>query len=435
MIKIKPFPALIYNRKKIRQIRKLICPPYDIINPTEARFYRRLSRYNMIHLTLPERDVAQNRYRKASCVFRDWLKKDILLQDKEPAVYFLQEEFKIGRMKNSPRAKDTTYRRLGFIACLNLSSSSSIYGHEHTRIEPKEDRFKLLVKMQANLEPIFVLFPDAQGFLGDVFKKHVAPYKPLICFRDQWKNMNTLWGLRNPSVLKKLNAWMTRKILFIADGHHRYEVSLSYQDLMQREFTRRPSSANLRATGENGFNYIMVYFCPIESPGLVIRPVHRLVRGVEPSDLNKFEKFFRIRKATRRELFCLLESSTPNPGTIGAYLNGKFYIFILKSRHILNKIDKEYRALDIALLNHLVFKRLLKIRPDDQGRIIFGANSQELIRQADRDKKSLVFFMKPVRINDIISTAKAGKKMPAKTTYFYPKIPSGLVVYKFNSTI
>ena len=319
MIEIRPFPAIIYNYDKVGSPHKVICPPYDIISSIKEKSYRRLSRYNMIHLTLPCEALDENRYQKAAQSFRKWLGKGVFLRDKEPAIYFYEQEFKIGQIKDFPggrrtrftphlfsssngfvRDKGAGFRRLGFIACLNLHNSSSIYGHEHTRIEPKEDRFKLLVKAQANLEPIFMLFSDPRGFLQDVFKKYVLPNKPLICFQDQEKNMNTLWRLTKPDILKKMKTKMANKILFIADGHHRYEVSLNYQDMMRKRLKRR----------DEDFNYIMVYFCPIQSKGLLVK----------------------------------------------------------------SSID----------------------------------------------------------LKEILRMAKLGKKFPAKTTYFYPKVPSGLVIYKFR---
>ena len=424
MVEIKPFPAIIYNHTKVHQLSKVICPPYDIISDIEARFYRRLSSYNMIHLTLPKQTSGQDRYQKAASYFNNWLERKILRQEKQPAIYFYQQEFKIGQINSFPIGKGSRLKRLGFIACLDLHSSPSIYGHEHTRIEPKEDRFKLLVKVRANLEPIFVLFSDAQRFIEGIFEKYVLPDKPLIYFRDQEKNINTLWRLDNPLILKKIKAAMANKILFIADGHHRYEVSLNYQDMMYKT----PTST----LGGEDFNYIMAYFCPIQSTGLVIRPVHRLVKGVENCPIEKFEQFFHIHKTTRSQLFNLMHSRASKQRIIGIYANRHFYIAILKNKQTLNRIDKHRRCLDISLLNQLVLSKLLKIEPDNRERIIFSASAQDLIRQADIDRTSLVFFLKSVDIADIVELAKKGKKMPAKTTYFYPKVPSGLVMYKFE---
>ena len=425
MVEIKPFPAIIYNFAKIHKPEKVICPPYDIISPLEAKLYRHLSSYNMIRLTLPKKNSRQSQYRNSASCFHKWLKTRILLQDKEPAIYFYQQEFKIDKMNNFSSTKDGRFKRLGFIASLSLYSSSSIFGHEHTYIEPKEDRFKLLVEVQANLEPIFVLFSDPRGFFQNLFNKYILTSKPAIRFRDRENNMNTLWRLTESSILKRIITRMENKILFIADGHHRYEVSLNYRDLIRRRL-----KSNFPVTGD--YNYIMVYLCPVESSGLVIRPVHRLVRGIDQFCLDKFTPLFHIQKTNQKSLFNLLRTQTAKRRKLGVYVNKNYYIFTLKNYKILDRIDKDYRSVDVYLLNHLILKRILKVNPDDKDRVIFSAKAGELIRQADSDKTSLVFLLRPAGVADIIYLAKAGKKMPAKTTYFYPKVPSGLVIYKFR---
>ena len=418
MTEVKPLRAIIYNYRKISQLDKVICPPYDIISPLQAKAYRRLSAYNMVHLTLPEAAQGRSRYQEASRLFHKWLKKGILLQDDEPAIYFCQQVYRVNKKE---------YSRLGFIGRLNLNSNSSIYGHEHTRVEPKEDRFKLLVKVGANLEPIFVLFSDPHWLTQSIFKKCVQPNKPFIRFKDQQKYTNVLWKLNSPDVLKKIERMMANKILFIADGHHRYEVSLSYRDMMRRKFGR----ACLKS---KDFNSILAYFCPLQSSGLMIRPVHRLVKGITCIPMDKLKKFFYVRRSSREKIFDLLRSAPTKQRVIGMYGNKIFYIFTLKKHRYLTKIDKGYRRLDICLLNHLVLKEILGVDPEDKRRVVFSANAQDLIRQADMDNSSLVFFLKPVKISDVIYLARSGKKLPAKTTYFYPKVPSGLVIYKFAET-
>jgi uncharacterized protein (DUF1015 family) len=225
-----------------------------------------MSGYNMINLTLPNKARGQNQYQRAARRFHKWLKNGVLIQDEKPAIYFYQQEFKLDEEKNSRRGKGAWVRRLGFIACLGLHSHSSIYGHERTRIELKEDRFRLLVKVQANLEPIFLLYSDPQGFLESIFKEYASSSKPLVCFRGQEKNINTLWRLTEPAILKSIKRKMANKSLFIADGHHRYEVSLKYQNLMRKKLSRQ-----FRA--DEDFNYIMAYFCPLQSKGLLVNSV------------------------------------------------------------------------------------------------------------------------------------------------------------------
>ncbi|MGD9014485.1 MAG: DUF1015 domain-containing protein [Candidatus Omnitrophota bacterium] len=429
MIEIRPFPAIIYNYKhKLCKPNKVICPPYDVISPAQARSYRRLSPFNMIHLTLPKKAKGRNEYKVAVRRFHDYLRKQVFFQDRQPAIYLYRQDFKTNQAKGDHQTKEIKFRRLGFIACLGLAGSSSIFGHEHTRIEPKEDRFKLLLNVQANLEPIFVLFTDPGGSIQQLLNRYVRANKPLIRFLDQEQNNNTFWRLVNPDILSQIKRRMGNKIIFIADGHHRYEVSLNYQELMLEKLKQ----AHMAVSDKEGWNYIMAYFCPMQSPGLVIKPVHRLLKGIHSLPMDKFRKLFYIRKTTRKELTRLMQSKTSQQRMLGVYFKRNFYIFILKNKQILGKIDKDYRSLDISLLNRLVLRQIFRVEPEDRKRVIFGANARDLISQADKHKTSVVFFLKSVKIDDIVRLAQAGKKMPAKTTYFYPKIPSGLAIHKFS---
>ncbi len=212
MVKIKPFAALTYNYKhKGCQPQEVVCPPYDIITSNEAGFYRHLSPHNMIHFTLPVETKGRNRYQAAASGFNNCLDKGILRRDEQPAMYIYQQEFRVGPENNFSGNKHGEFRRLGFIACLNLNSSSSIHGHEHTHIEPKEDRFKLLAEVKANLEPVFMLFSDPQGSIDGIIKRYIQGKKPFIRFRGRDKSVNSLWRLDQPDILGTIKKKMSSK--------------------------------------------------------------------------------------------------------------------------------------------------------------------------------------------------------------------------------
>ncbi|MBU0549822.1 MAG: DUF1015 domain-containing protein [Candidatus Omnitrophica bacterium] len=420
MVEIKPFKAVSYNyKRKSCNPHKVVCPPYDVINSSQARAFRRSSSFNIIHLTKPRDESGKTSYYQARRHFHDWLKKGILIKDREPALYFYEQEYSINKRK---------FKRAGFIACLNLKSSPSIYGHEHTHIGPKEDRFKLLEKVRANLEPIFMLFPDKEDYFEKLFKSYAFRNKPLVSFQDSQGVAHRLWKINSSGIINKVASKMRKNVLFIADGHHRYEVSLNFRDFELKKQLRRPNN-------KLGSNYIMAYFCPSESKGLSIMPIHRLIKKVRKFPKEKIRKFFQFREINKKKLFSLLQAGHVNKREVGLYKDRKFYILTLRSRKFLSRIDKHYRFLDVSMLNNLILKQSLAIDAKRSNRIEFSADIDELIMQADREPGSLVFFLKPVKISDIIYLAKAGRKMPPKTTYFYPKVPSGLVIYKFNEDI
>ncbi len=423
MTEIKPFSATVYNTKT-QTPSKVICPPYDVLTPSQKKSYQRLSPYNLIHLTLPVAGSGKNQYQKSGAIFRSWLKKKVLVQDEQPAIYFYQQEFQTTGANGSSGSGSNKTKRLGFIACLSLRGSSSIYGHEHTRSGPKQDRAKLLAQVKANLEPIFMLFSDPAQSIEKTFNTHIARSKPLFSFRDKQRGINSVWKLSDPAMLKKIQRSMAKKFLFIADGHHRYEVALNYQRSMSKKLKQR-------FNGKENFNYRMAYFCPVQSTGLVIDPIHRLVNGVDELPLDELRGFFEIQKTSKKKLFAALRSKASKRRLIGMYRNKSFYALSLKNKNVLNGIDKDYRCLDVCLLNHVVLSKLLNINPKDKQRVDFSADVPDLIQRADKHKSSLVFFLKSVKIKHILDLARMGKKMPPKTTYFYPKVPSGMTIYEF----
>ena len=251
---IAPLRAIRYNQDKIADLSQVVSPPYDIISKEELAYYSHLSPYNIVHLTIPRSQKKDNHvYSKAAKRFRDWLKNKILIQEEIPVIYFYEQRFIIAKKE---------YNRLGFIANLNLRNKA-IFGHEHTRIEPVEDRFRLQERLKANLEPIFVLFSDPGNCLGKIFKRIIASSNPVSIVTDRQKIENYLWRVSSPSLIKQVVNLMNKKDFFIADGHHRYEVALAYRHKML-ETLKTPAKVN------RAFNYILAYFCPVKSKGLLV---------------------------------------------------------------------------------------------------------------------------------------------------------------------
>ncbi|MBL7081548.1 MAG: DUF1015 domain-containing protein [Candidatus Omnitrophica bacterium] len=262
MSTIAPFRAIRYNKAKIPDLFKVVSPPYDIISPEQLSLYSNLSPYNIVHLTLPGSKKDKHAYSQAAATFRNWLKKKILIQEEKPAIYFYEQRFMMDNQQ---------YKRLGFIANLNLTNKS-IFSHEHTRIEPKEDRLKLQTELHANLEPIFVLFSDPQACLQRIFKKTIAQTRVFTAVTDAQKTENYLWKVTSPFIIKEVLALIEKKHFLIADGHHRYEVALRYRQQMLKKRTEPLDSARdkLCRSANEPFNYVLAYFCPLQSKGLLV---------------------------------------------------------------------------------------------------------------------------------------------------------------------
>ncbi|MCM8781356.1 MAG: DUF1015 domain-containing protein [Candidatus Omnitrophica bacterium] len=422
MAKIKPFSALFYNQEKIKDISKVVCPPYDVIDTAQQEFYHTLSPYNIIHLILGKDIAGQDKYTRAKERLRTWINEKILVTDTSECVYFYLQEYKI---------KGERKTRLGFISLLSLDDKNSIFSHEHTRIEPKEDRLRLLEAVQANLSPIFVLFQDKNRIILRIYEQYIEQKTPLIELTDQENILHKLWRIDEPYLLDLIQRSMRDRNIFIADGHHRYEVAVTYRNYLREK-------QKVCVDEEKDYDYIMAYFTNIESRGLVIIPVHRLIKNVELDDrsfMDRIKDYFEPEeiKDKHRFFFCLEKAGLTQP-TLGLYKEAHYFILRLKSLTILDKIIKDkprqYRRLDVSILNYIILKEVLNIEPEDKERVKFDVDAEKLIMQAD--KNSMVFLLNPVKIEEIIEIASAGYRLPPKSTYFYPKVLSGLLINKLN---
>lgn len=425
MAKIEPFRAVIYNPGEIRSLSSVVCPPYDVISSEQQQYYHDLHPYNFIHILLSQDIPGEDKYRRAAQIFKDWQKDKILIPDRNPAIYFYSQQYTLKGEKRT---------RLGFIARLYLEDkASTIYTHEHTRLEPKEDRLRLLKAVKANLSPIFVIFPDKKRLIRQIYQKYIQEKRPFVDMVNDDKVSHKLWRLDYQPLLNKLQADMQNENIFIADGHHRYEVARAYRDEMQKKLaTPLP---------EAGFNYTLAYFTNTDSTGLTILPVHRLVKLALRPDIGRFilslKDFFDVEEVKDKiRFFFLMEKGGRGEHVLGMYHGRKYRLLRLKNIKILDRVinDKplESRSLDVSILNYIVLKKILGVDLEDKDTLIFSPYANELIEKADNDESRIVFFLNPVKVQQMISLALTGQNMPAKSTYFYPKVLSGLVINKLE---
>ncbi|MFA5092941.1 MAG: DUF1015 domain-containing protein [Candidatus Omnitrophota bacterium] len=427
MTKTRAFKAVVYNQEKIQKLEQVVCPPYDVISPTAQTILHERSVYNFLHILLAKDTSSEDRYRNAGLLFRQWIKDSILIQDEQPAVYFYSQQYVIRGEKKT---------RLGFISLLRLGDdkSSPVFGHENTHTAAKQDRFKLIKQVKANLSPIFIVFLDKKRIIQRIFQKDIPTQKDFINVTDDEKTVHKLWRITDPSLLKLIETSMNSENMFIADGHHRYEVACAYRDLMRDKLKEE-------FTGEEDFNFCLAYFTNTDPRGLSILPIHRLIKLTAQLDLADFimraKEYFDvdpIKDKTR--FFFLLEKAGCTEHLIGVYKDKKYFLLRLKNVKILDKLiadkPKEYRSLDVAILNHLVLKNLLNFDLDNLPEIIYNPESAEFLETVDNDPLKIAFFLNPVKIEQIINVALSGNKMPPKSTYFYPKVLSGLVINKFE---
>jgi len=426
MTKIKPFKAIVYNQGKIDNLTEIVCPPYDIISPAQQEYYHKRSRYNLIHILLGKDIPGDDKYRRASNYFKDWLKDKIFIQDEKAGIYFYSQQYNF---------RGETKTRLGFIALLGLAEGKqTIFGHERTRLEPKEDRLKLLKSVKANLSPIFVIFQDKKRVVQTTYQQFILQREPIIEIVDGEKVTHRLWRLDQEELLEKIQTGLKDANIFIADGHHRYEVASNFRDEMKKKLGQ--------ITGEEDFNYLMAYFTNIESNGLTILPIHRLVKldaNFESGDFRlRLKKYFDIEEIKdKTRLFFLMQKAGMSEHVFGIYKDKRYWFLRLKNVKIIDKVINErlpaYRSLDVSILNYLVLKDILGIALEDKEKILFSVQVDELIESVDNDSSYIAFFLNPVKMKQVMWIALSGDKMPAKSTYFYPKPISGLTINKIEA--
>lgn len=422
MSNIKAFRAVHYNPEKIKDFRKVVCPPYDVISDEEHTQLNELSPYNFTHILLgrdlPGDDRDTNRYTRSKKVFTEWLQNGILIQDGKPAIYFYRQEYKSQGQK---------YNRLGFISLMELQDGeeSRVKPHENTHSHAVEDRFKLWTTLNSNLSCIFVCYSDQQKKIEKIFTRHAQNQKPLVDVTDKDGVTHRMWRMDDQALISEINDSMAGQHLFIADGHHRYKVA---QEIRKAKL----ESLGRKATGEEPFNYVMTYFTNIDSRDLQILPMHRIVRRF-PADLALLEEYFRIdRIAGKSDLLIPLARAGKNEHAFGLYTREGVKLLRLKNKLLVEQRipegSSEYKHLDATILKYFVFDKLA-IKSED---IVYTKDFDEVIGMVDAGQADAGFIMNPVRISQLQAIALKGERMPPKTTYFYPKVLSGLTVYKMD---
>ena len=348
--KIKPFSAITYNQGKIKNIAKVVCPPYDVISPQQQKAYRKSSPYNFIHILLSKDSPGQDKYKAAAVLFNQWQKENILVKDRQPAIYFYRQDYKIGSRKNT---------RYGFIALIRLGEGKEkVHPHEHTRLAAKEDRLNLLREVRANLSPIFIIFPDKEKIISKIKDKYLPKIKPFIDIVDKEKVNQKIWRIDNEEVVSLIEKSMQKEDFFIADGHHRYEVACIFRRQMREKL-------GLENTPDQ-FSYLLAYFTNIDPKNLTVMPIHRIIKLKKPLDIAVFLKRlalnFKISEVkSQKIIFSLLAKARKEEHLLGMYRSKKFWLISLKDDKILDNIipDKpeEFRRLDVCILNYLVLQQ------------------------------------------------------------------------------
>ncbi|MBC8550007.1 MAG: DUF1015 domain-containing protein [Candidatus Brocadiales bacterium] len=441
MATILPFKGLRYNPEKIKDISKVITPPYDVISEKERDDYYQLHPDNIIRLILskdlPGDDQSNNKYTRSAESFDKWRKEEILKEEAEPAIYIYAQEFTLS---------DKKFIRRGFISLVKLEDfqTGKIYPHEHTLAKPKEDRMNLMKACNANLSQVFTFFEDEDAEISNLLHK-MSEADPDIDFIDIYGVKNSLWAIKDKAVIEKLIVQMKDKALFIADGHHRYETALFYRDLVKDREKEQSSNEDSPA------DYIMMMCVSMEDPGLQILPTHRLARNIEDLDPEKIksslDEIFDIDDLGNdcsAEKFVQKLSEDSHKHKIGMYIgenDKKFYILTLRDEKLLDPILTgdyiEWKSIDTGILHGVIFDRALGIQAKNISKsenVKYNQGVEDSVAKVNEGEYQIAFFLNPTKIGQIKDIATKRHKMPPKATYFYPKLMTGMVVRHISGT-
>ena len=433
MIRIAPFRGLFYNQKKVRDLSKVVAPPYDVISKEEQERLYKKSPYNFIRLDLSQEPDS---YPAVAQLLSEWLATGIFERDETPAIYFLSHRFKL--KSGEQKIRD------GFLALTELQdlSSGAIRPHEKTLDAPKEDRLKLMLACHAQLSPILALYSQPKQSINRMLAVEVEGVEPSIEIEQDNGEQCRLWRIANAELIEKVQQEMSDQQLLIADGHHRYEATLSYRDWMRRE--------RGQWNGREAFNFIMAYFANINDDNVVILPTHRLVRGYAHKPFLELEEalqtYFYVEQHPKTpegkiSFLKALKTAAKKHRVIGASFkrDPRYVILRLKNKRIMQRLAKDLsaplRELDVSTLHLLILEHILGMTPDEQvkGENIRYSQDEDLVLQSlEKEDYQAAFILNATKAEEIQTIVAGGEKMPQKSTYFYPKLLSGLVVNKIE---
>lgn len=413
---VRPFKGIRYNYEKVL-LRQVIAPPYDVISPDLRDVLVGRSQYNVVNVDLPVGDA--DKYTVAARTYNEWLGDSVLKKDSEPALYIYEQEYEL---------EGRAYTRVGFVGLLKLEElgAGTVFPHEKTLSGPKKDRFDLMAACKTNFSQIFGLYLDPDDRLRGIYNECMQGM-PVASAVDDDKVKHSIWAVDNPKTVQEIQSFMKDKAIYIADGHHRYETALMYRDKMREE--------NQDADGETKpYDFVMMMFVNFYDPGLLILPTHRVV-DVEASItedklLENLKNDFNITKLDDNDdaIDAFLESHK-EPGVI-VMLTTKGAYGLLIDQEKLESMHPVYREIDTYILEKNILNEYLNI-PTEQilaKKGIYFHLTEKEVRDHIDVKGGIGFILRSTSIDTIRKISESGLVMPQKSTYFYPKLATGLLI-------
>jgi len=431
-MEIKAFKAYRFSSVAAGDTGRCIAPPYDVINDLQQEELYQQSPYNIVRIDKGKikttDNETQNQYTRAAEYLADWLKKGILAKESKDSLYAYVQNFDVA---------GENYQRSGIIALGKLVEfGSGVQPHEKTLDGPKADRLKLTLATDAQFGQIFMLYDDPQKIVDKIIDKTVAGKDAAVDFTDTDGIKHRLFIIDDAKDIAAIVETMKTKEALIADGHHRYETALNY-----RKITKKPTA-----------DWQMMTFINMQNEGLIVLPTHRLIGDLKNFDVDeiikKLQEDFKVTEFTYTNekekakglMFKRMKKAfEEGKNAFGIYDGAKFYYIVLKShKHVEPlKISAASKSLDVVVLHKVILERLFGIGDAQlagETNIEYikdiGNAVDEAIAAVDKKEKQILFFMNPTKVEQVKAVAAENEKMPQKSTFFHPKIFTGLTINK-----
>ncbi len=430
MAEFVPFAGLRYNCDKLA-LADVLCPPYDVIKGAARDALIARSPFNIVRVELAApygTEPSDEQYQASAALLKEWREQQVLVLD-DPAFYLYEQEFTV------PGSARRLTRR-GILGALKLEEfGAGVQPHEHTMSGPKADRLKLLSATRTNTSPIFGLYSDSAGWV-DGLLENIASTAALCEATDAENVTHRLWKVQDDETLNAIVAIVEDEAILIADGHHRYETALNFRSQRRAQ----AEAAGKAWTGGEDENYVMMMCVSASDEGLIVLPTHRVVQAGEhqlASLQSGLSEHFEVREVRDLEaLQAALDEAqfASQPGRLGAIAGGKYLLLQLKpggSAQAAMDQSKSaaYRDLDVSILHELILSRLLGVGPRELAagaHVAYTIDSNEA--QSKAQSGGAAFLMRSTPVAQVQQVAAAGDKMPQKSTYFFPKLITGLVL-------
>jgi uncharacterized protein (DUF1015 family) len=424
MAEVRPFRGLVYDPVTLGDVSKVMAPPYDVISTEKREELYSKSDFNVVRLILgkdlPGDGREDNKYIRSKKAMKDWMEKGVLATDEREALYVYLQQYEV---------KEQRVSRIGFLGLMKIEGTDVVLPHEHTLSKPKEDRMNLIGEVECNLSPIFGLYSGDEGYISGKLKNAVSELAPFTDIEIDGVR-HVLWKLFDAGEISAiLGAMETRKV-FIADGHHRYAVAKAYRDLCRS-----------REGYDGRADHVLMYLTDMDDPeNLTVLATHRVVNNI-PDDVKKgilsnIEKYFNVTDIKGLPELMDKMDELRRKSYVYGFFDGTGYYLLEPGKNddlkeLMENKPEPWKDLDVSVLHSVIFEKLLGIWAKE-GDVSYAKEPEEAERMVKEASGRAAFFLNPTRVEQLRAVAEVGEMMPQKSTYFYPKLLTGLVMNRFE---